>query len=219
MLVDEEKVLFSCGSTSCFLEDSIEPRGKGRAFVTTSRLLWVDGKDGESGVAVAVDKIQMHAISRDASAFHVPCLYCQIDMDDDEVFELRLAPEDADDLVRLFEALSESAALNPSENEFAQDEDGDSVEGDFFHDVAEASESIARVMLDAAADDGDDAAAAGAAGANGSGAGHEEAEEEEEDGEDMIASAAAAAGAQGAAIEDEEQDDEEDEASAGLGQD
>jgi nucleotide-sensitive chloride channel 1A len=65
-------------------------------------------------------RVTLHAISRDESAFPLPCLYCQVDSD--EVSEIRFVPSDPEQLQAIFDAFSKSAELNPDDDD---DEDGE----------------------------------------------------------------------------------------------
>ena len=70
--------------------------------------------------------IVLHAISRDKESYPEPCLYCQLDSDEEETTdELRVLPPDESDLYPLFEALSHAASLNPDPPEDGEEEGDD----------------------------------------------------------------------------------------------
>lgn len=107
----------------------------GTLYITTKRLIWLSDTDLH-GYAVDFLSLSMHAISRDPEAYPVPCIYTQIEVDDDfeygdedgdesvdsdnheagdltKVKEMRLVPSDANVLEHLFQTLCDCAALNP----------------------------------------------------------------------------------------------------------
>ncbi|KAJ9523845.1 hypothetical protein QJQ45_020036 [Haematococcus lacustris] len=120
----------------------------GHVHVTSRRVVWSSSMPDNSAVVLRYPQIMMHAVSRDLAAFPQPCIYVQLDVEsctasglppldneaadeaeDEPDSELRLVPQDADCLEKMFQALCDCAALNPdSENEG---------EGDFYFDEAE----------------------------------------------------------------------------------
>lgn len=73
------------------------------------RIIWSDGAESSHAYAAEFQKINMHAISSDQSAFQRPCIYMQMEpgtspgdddadddgQDDDATPEVRLVPSDA----------------------------------------------------------------------------------------------------------------------------
>lgn len=73
------------------------------------RIIWSGGPDSSQTYAAEFQKINMHAISSDQSAFQRPCIYMQMEpstppvdddadddgQDDDLTPEVRLVPSDA----------------------------------------------------------------------------------------------------------------------------
>lgn len=132
---------------------STRSEGSGTLYVTNRQIVWLSdsasaGGGGGGGTeaaaaaspaaatataaaatarsfAVSFSTISIHAISRDPSHTSAPCLYCQLDVPDDDYTELRLVPSDPTVLDSLFEAFSRGAQLNPDPVEEAVDADGD----------------------------------------------------------------------------------------------
>ncbi|ETV85141.1 hypothetical protein H257_02986 [Aphanomyces astaci] len=106
---------------------SMESKGTGNLYVTSARVAWIFGQESEGVVGYAWDMtfLSLHAISRDTSSFPEPCLYCQLDVDD-EVNEIRFVPCDVDkQLQAMFDAFSASAALNPDDDDDDEPQGGD----------------------------------------------------------------------------------------------
>ncbi|MCO5609702.1 hypothetical protein L7F22_063934 [Adiantum nelumboides] len=97
------------------------------------RLIWISDADYH-GYAVDFLSLSMHAISRDPEAYPLPCIYTQIEADDEfdygddagdelsdyqdsndlsRVQEMRLVPSDPSVLDNLFKVLCDCALLNP----------------------------------------------------------------------------------------------------------
>lgn len=79
-----------------------------------------------SALDIDIPFIVLHAISRDTESYPEPCLYCQLDSEEDEdPHELRVVPADETELYPLFEALSYAASLNPDPPEDGEEEGDD----------------------------------------------------------------------------------------------
>lgn len=102
----------------------VESKGKGNLFITSSRVIWL-GEHNSYDLDVAY--IILHAVSRDPQTYPVPCIYCQLDEEEEEdnerSTELFLSPEDETDILAIFDALSHAALLNPDPVE--EDDGGD----------------------------------------------------------------------------------------------
>lgn len=97
--------------------------GTGKFIVTSKRVLWMG--TGESAYDFDVPYIALHAITRDPDSYPKPCIYCQLDCeeedngdesDDDEsevLDEMFLAPSNEEHLTAMFNALSAAALNNP----------------------------------------------------------------------------------------------------------
>lgn len=113
----------------------------GTLHVTTKRLIWISDAD-QHGYAVDFLSLSMHAISRDLDAYPMPCIYTQIEMEEDDdydygddedgdemqdggrdagdlsrVQEMRFVPSDSSVLENLFKTLCDCALLNPDPEE------------------------------------------------------------------------------------------------------
>ncbi|XP_009374514.2 chloride conductance regulatory protein ICln [Pyrus x bretschneideri] len=103
----------------------------GTLYISTKQVIWLSDTDKAKGYAVDFLSISLHAVSRDPEAYTSPCLYTQIETEDDEdesdgsdsecngdldlskVTEMRLVPSDPNQLDSLFEVFCECAELNP----------------------------------------------------------------------------------------------------------
>ena len=103
-------------------------------FVTSQRIILL----GEVVFAdFDVSYVTLHAVTRDPASYAKPCLYCQLDCeeDDDEdsvadclmypKSEMFLVPENLADLKELFDAFSHAALLNPDPPEDGEEEGDD----------------------------------------------------------------------------------------------
>ncbi|KAJ7562153.1 hypothetical protein O6H91_03G056700 [Diphasiastrum complanatum] len=128
-----------------------EPQEFGTLYITTRHLFWLSDHDPERGLSVDFLSLAMHAISRDANAYPLPCIYAQIEStgnDENEggellrqeehwfddlsrISELRLVPRDTSVLENIFRVLCECAALNP---DMTNDLEG---EAEWFYNVDE----------------------------------------------------------------------------------
>ncbi|CAN6569266.1 unnamed protein product [Malus baccata var. baccata] len=107
------------------------PEFPGTLYISTKQVIWLSDTDKAKGYAVDFLSISLHAVSRDPEAYTSPCLYTQIETEDDEdesdgsdserngdldlskVTEMRLVPSDPNQLDALFEVFCECAELNP----------------------------------------------------------------------------------------------------------
>ncbi|KAK7312070.1 hypothetical protein VNO77_35629 [Canavalia gladiata] len=109
----------------------------GTLYITTKQVIWVSDADKSRGYAVDFLSISLHAVSRDPDAYPVPCLYTQIDAEEDEdhdsdnsdseqdlsnIKEMRLVPSDPAQLDTLFQVFCECAELNPEPNDEEEEE-------------------------------------------------------------------------------------------------
>ncbi|MCO5605304.1 hypothetical protein L7F22_059486 [Adiantum nelumboides] len=119
--------------------------------ISKLRLIWISDADYH-GYAVDFLSLSMHAISRDLEAYPLPCIYTQIETDDEfdyvddagdelsdyqdsnnlsRVQEMRLVPSDPSVLDNLFKVLCDCALLNPDP---VQEHEG---EGEWFFNEEE----------------------------------------------------------------------------------
>ena len=116
--------------------------GEGELVITTRHVIWLASAD--KGYKVDFRTISLHAISRDPASFPMPCVYCQLDIEQEcmmpdggddaaadeeadetsEVSEARFVPAVETELEAIFKVFCECALLNPSEDEDSADEDG-----------------------------------------------------------------------------------------------
>jgi len=147
ILFEEETLDFELMDVSLYFRPT-DTYGLGSLFVTSRRIVWIGE---EKAFDFDVPFISLHAISRDPSSFPLPCLYCQLDIEnnimnneEEEMHEERegqppsevfFVPKDESALMPLFEAFSKAALLNPDETEEGDDEEGEA--GDFIYNVEE----------------------------------------------------------------------------------
>jgi len=136
VLENEEKVLDQNTEVEVFMDPSVS-LGQGTLYVTNRNVIWVCGNP-ENSFKVDMPTVMMHAISRDDQCFPKACLYCQLDVcDDDEISEIRFVPADDSTLTEMYNAFSSSAALNPDPE---NPDDGDM--GNFFFNQQEVEAAM-----------------------------------------------------------------------------
>lgn len=103
-------------------------------FVTSSRIILL-------GATIAADfdvsYVTLHAVTRDPASYVKPCLYCQLDFEEEEdeeeevgcllypKSEMFLVPENLSDLKAMFDAFSRAALMNPDPPEDGEEEGDD----------------------------------------------------------------------------------------------
>ncbi|CAH0485440.1 unnamed protein product [Peronospora farinosa] len=112
----------------------------GALFVTTQRIIWLNAEQSVGGYGWEMSSVTLHAISRDPAAFPKPCLYCQISNQD--VSEVHFVPVDDKTLLKVFDAFSKSAEMNPDDDE--EEDDGWICDEDEVADGARAAQLAAR---------------------------------------------------------------------------
>lgn len=132
-----------------FSKDEDKCMGVGELIITTKRVIWIKEANESAGVDengcsafdFDVPYIILHAISRDPESYPVPCLYCQLDKEEEEFVneceedgdeydtgEVFLVPPKGgdDQLQAMFDAFSHAALLNPDP---LSGDEGDDYEG------------------------------------------------------------------------------------------
>jgi len=155
----DEQLLYTEPNVSLYFNPNAS-EGAGTLFVTTKNVIWLSSTDANKGYSVDFPFISLHATSRDTTHFSHPCLYCQLDVeeehnegDDEEgedgevdvnqingevqYSEMRLVPQDPNTLSAIFDAFSQGAALNPDQ----ENED----EGNFFFNHDEVNSNLERL--------------------------------------------------------------------------
>ena len=146
MISDEESIQYRSTDVELSFDKSEASRnmGRGALYLTQSRILWI-GK--QQSFDIDVRFIALHAISRDADSYPVPCLYCQFardegafadgrdaegDADADvmedisaNALEMFLSPASEDELLPLFEAFSNASLMNPDPVEPGHEDEGE----------------------------------------------------------------------------------------------
>ncbi|KAJ9164080.1 hypothetical protein P3X46_023695 [Hevea brasiliensis] len=107
------------------------PESPGTLYISTKKVVWLSDVDRAKGYAVDFLSLSLHAVSRDPEAYPSPCIYTQIETEDDgdesdnsdsennevldlsKVTEMRLVPSDPSQLDNLFQIFCECAELNP----------------------------------------------------------------------------------------------------------
>eukprot|EP00455_Lapot_gusevi_P047625 TRINITY_DN6467_c0_g1_i2.p1 TRINITY_DN6467_c0_g1~~TRINITY_DN6467_c0_g1_i2.p1 ORF type:complete len:203 (-),score=63.00 TRINITY_DN6467_c0_g1_i2:44-622(-) len=104
----------------------------GDLFITSRQVIWLSSQDASKGFALDFPSISIHAVCRDPDSYPLPCIYCQLDLgDEEEINEVRFVPSDAETLDILFHSFSEGASLNPD----PEDEGA----GDFYYNADEVN--------------------------------------------------------------------------------
>ena len=122
-LLEGEVTRHEEANTEFFLNST--SAGKGKLFITTQRLAWLPDAPESQGYAIEYPNIALHAVCRDPDAFELPCIFCQLNIQDCEdesatdaenatvISELRLVPANATSLDAIFAAMSACAELHP----------------------------------------------------------------------------------------------------------
>lgn len=108
--------------------------GKGSLYITNKRVIWLGL--GDVAYDFDVPYIVLFAITKDVESYCKPCIYCQLDYDCDEndiddnneediIDEMYLVPENENDLMLIFNALSIAALKNPDPPEEGEKEGDD----------------------------------------------------------------------------------------------
>jgi Regulator of volume decrease after cellular swelling len=133
VLRDDEIILYTLQKVGVAYrrEDAIIEELK--LFVTSSRIILI-------GVTIAADfdvsYVTLHAVTRDPASYAKPCLYCQLDYEEEEdeeevecllypKSEMFLVPETLSDLKAMFDAFSQAALMNPDPPEDGEEEGDD----------------------------------------------------------------------------------------------
>ncbi|KAJ6822656.1 chloride conductance regulatory protein ICln-like [Iris pallida] len=145
------------------------PESPGTLYISTKRVIWLSDTNKSRGYAVDFLSISLHAVSRDPEAYPTPCIYTQVETEDDggsesegsdsdgtedvmlsKISEMRLMPSDPSQLETLFDIFCRCAELNPEPNEDGEEENswffgGEEISGD--GDVSEwqFSETLAPI--------------------------------------------------------------------------
>eukprot|EP01039_Chlorochromonas_danica_P000126 gene126-134_t len=124
-LWDEESIDYVLDKVELALDAEEGPLGNGMLYITSKRVIWL----GSNGKACDFDVpyITLHAVSRDTETYPKPCIYCQLDTEDDSdgLKEMFLIPEEELDIMKVFEALSHAALINPDPLEDGEEEGDD----------------------------------------------------------------------------------------------
>jgi nucleotide-sensitive chloride channel 1A len=141
-LWDNETMDFTMNNVK-FAWDNESEAQLGSLFITSKRVIWV----GESkAYDFDVPYITLHAVSKDPACYPQPCVFCQLDEDEDteeENTEFFLIPEDEADVYRIFDAFSHAALLNPD----PEDDEDDGGNDDFIFNADEVQAGAAQAML------------------------------------------------------------------------
>lgn len=130
---ESEHVLLHLKNVEVSFSQVDEAIGVFELFVTSARVAILSQ---ESSYEFDIPFIGLHAISRDPNGFRKPCLYCQLDQEENETpDEMFLVPENSDLLKSMFDAFSHAATLNPDPLEPGEDEGDD----ELIYDVDEVN--------------------------------------------------------------------------------
>eukprot|EP01027_Heterolobosea_sp_BB2_P009421 GEZU01013888.1.p1 GENE.GEZU01013888.1~~GEZU01013888.1.p1 ORF type:complete len:206 (+),score=57.14 GEZU01013888.1:26-619(+) len=127
VLEENEQILHTFANVDLYFGDNSE--GRGTLYVTAPNVYWLSDQQSDKGFKIGFRSIMMHAIANDPSSFPQPCIYCQLDSE--ELSEMRFVPQDAGAVSPIYNAFSESAAMNPEE-----EQEG---EGDFYYNPDEGT--------------------------------------------------------------------------------
>ncbi|OAY48166.1 chloride conductance regulatory protein ICln [Manihot esculenta] len=127
---NEEEIMHVQHSVSIVIGNR-SPESPGTLYISTKKVVWLSDVDRSKGYAVDFLSLSLHAVSRDPEAYPSPCIYTQIEIEDDgdesdgsdsesnevldlsKVTEMRLVPSDPSQLDTLFQIFCACAELNP----------------------------------------------------------------------------------------------------------
>lgn len=128
-LWEGETIDFTLDRVELSLDAQAPSLGLGQLFVTSKRVIWIGHNAAQCDVDVPY--ITLHAVSRDLQTYPKHCVYCQLDSDEEDddgavgLNEMFLAPEEEIDIMKIFEALSHAALVNPDPPEDGEEEGDD----------------------------------------------------------------------------------------------
>ena len=123
VLLQEEELLFSLENIELSFSQVDPPIGIFKFRITSKRMILLNS---ETAYDFDIPFIGLHAISRDPNGYRKPCIYCQLDQEEDETpDELYLVPETEDSLKDIFDVLSRAAEMNPDPPEYGEQEGDD----------------------------------------------------------------------------------------------
>eukprot|EP00898_Chlorokybus_atmophyticus_P000788 jgi/Chlat1/170/Chrsp1S00230 len=111
---DGEEVRLTQARTTLVLGDAA-PSGylhPGTLYITTKRLAWLSDASLQTGYAVDLRFLTVHAVSRDLESFPQPCIYAQIYSEDDEDGDMHESDEEEVDDDRQGAAAQPPAGAN-----------------------------------------------------------------------------------------------------------
>eukprot|EP01101_Sappina_pedata_P001630 TRINITY_DN11710_c0_g1_i1.p1 TRINITY_DN11710_c0_g1~~TRINITY_DN11710_c0_g1_i1.p1 ORF type:complete len:179 (+),score=57.47 TRINITY_DN11710_c0_g1_i1:51-539(+) len=155
ILQSEESILHATQNVILsFNSQTPQGFGLGSLYITTQNVIWLSQQDPQLGYSMDYYFISLHAIARSPGTFSSPCIYCHLDISEDQseetpITEAFLAPQDPSTLDEIYGAMSHGASLNPDPVEEG--------EGDFFYG-GEEDEIDEAVFQNDSADDDEDAA-------------------------------------------------------------
>ena len=123
VLKPEEEVIYSLNNIEVAFSSVDLAVGRFNLKITNQRITLLNS---DTCYEFDVPFIALHAISRDPESYPKPCIYCQLDQEEDETpDELFLIPDDESVLHPIFDALSKAAMLNPDADECGEFEGDD----------------------------------------------------------------------------------------------
>ena len=124
---EEEELLIAVDGVE--LQVAGEAVGHGALSITSRSVQWAAAKGGASRV-FSYPRVLLHAVCRDKNSVPRPCIFLQIEEEDDSTCtEVHLVPDDPEVLDRMFAALCQGAELNPDESSAADSGGGGEDDG------------------------------------------------------------------------------------------
>ncbi|KAG6440061.1 Nucleotide-sensitive chloride conductance regulator family protein [Babesia bovis T2Bo] len=105
-----------------------ETHGNGTVYVTTGRLIWIASQNKDLSYGFPLISMVLHAISKDKKLCETPCIFIQLQGDDDEgdIPVVIFAPQHPENVEMLFDAISKmNELIEPPEQESEDDSDID----------------------------------------------------------------------------------------------
>lgn len=99
ILEDGEKLIHAEEDVAFFLNTE-KAEGVGTLFITSLHVIWLSKEDKEKGYSMDFYFINIHAICHDTTNFPYPCIYAQLDSEENP--EAYFVPKDPEHCTRLW---------------------------------------------------------------------------------------------------------------------
>eukprot|EP00040_Diaphanoeca_grandis_P010836 m.55515 g.55515 ORF g.55515 m.55515 type:complete len:211 (-) comp22089_c0_seq1:166-798(-) len=142
---------------ACFADTNLDTASSGTLYITEEHIVWWS-ETAQKGFQVEYPALALHAIQTDTNNFPKPCIYCQLDTSgdaDEPASELRLVPQQGENLSSMFNALCQCQALHPdpdsqSDEDMGNYDDAEEDDENEFEDADEDEDEAVTNILEGA---------------------------------------------------------------------